>query len=129
KSLFDAMFFLVSALLAIFFGAALGNVIRGVPLDAQGFFFEPLWTNFHVSHHPGILDWYTVLAGVVALSALTCHGALYIAVKAEGALYFRAPGVAGVTMPLLFFFSLLGLVAPHFLRPSFFRNTNSPPLS
>ncbi len=39
-------FALSSALLAIFFGAALGNVVRGVPLDAQGYFFEPLWTNF-----------------------------------------------------------------------------------
>src|SRR5437588_7133684 len=32
RNFFDAIFFLASALLAIFFGAALGNVIRGVPL-------------------------------------------------------------------------------------------------
>src|SRR5713101_4555796 len=57
----DGMFFLGSALLAIFFGAALGNVIRGVPLNAQGYFFEPLWTTFTVTSAPGILDWYTVL--------------------------------------------------------------------
>src|SRR6202048_3680309 len=31
-----------SSLLAIFFGAALGNVVRGVPLDSSGYFFEPL---------------------------------------------------------------------------------------
>src|SRR3984893_11360612 len=41
----DLTFCLSSALLAIFFGAALGNVVRGVPLDAQGYFFEPLWTD------------------------------------------------------------------------------------
>ena len=42
------------------FGAALGNVIRGgVPLGADGYFFEPLWTNFQLGPHPGILDWYT----------------------------------------------------------------------
>src|SRR5512135_1849555 len=39
-------FVLSSSLLAIFFGAALGNVIRGVPLDADGRFFLPLWTDF-----------------------------------------------------------------------------------
>jgi cytochrome bd ubiquinol oxidase subunit II len=128
KSLFDAMFFLVSALLAIFFGAALGNVIRGVPLDAQGFFFEPLWTNFHVSHHPGILDWYTVLAGVVALSALTCHGAWYIAVKAEGALYLRAQGLAVITWPVLFFVTIVSLVATYFVRPSLMRNYSAHPV-
>ncbi len=39
---FDALFAGSSALLAIFFGAALGNVIRGVPLGPEGYFFEPL---------------------------------------------------------------------------------------
>ena len=37
-----------SILLAVFFGAALGNVIRGVPLNADGYFFEALWTNWRV---------------------------------------------------------------------------------
>src|SRR5213082_3356338 len=32
-----------SALLAIFYGTALGNVVRGVPLDKDGYFFVPLW--------------------------------------------------------------------------------------
>src|SRR5512144_2031442 len=41
----DVVFSVSSMLLAIFFGAALGNVVRGVPLDAQGRFFEPLWTD------------------------------------------------------------------------------------
>ena len=30
--------------LAVILGAALGNVVRGVPLDAEGYFFLPLWT-------------------------------------------------------------------------------------
>ena len=44
--LWDAVFAGSSALLAIFFGAALGNVVRGVPLDSAGEFFLPLWTDF-----------------------------------------------------------------------------------
>src|SRR5579872_11329 len=67
QSLFDAVFFGSSTLLTIFYGAALGNVIRGVPLGPDGYFFEPLWTNFRVGANNGILDWYTVMAGVVAL--------------------------------------------------------------
>src|SRR5512142_1390081 len=74
---FDAVFSLSSVLLAIFYGAALGNVLRGVPLDKNGYFFEPLWTNWRVGPHPGILDWYTVLAGAAALAVLAMHGALY----------------------------------------------------
>src|SRR5438046_3785862 len=86
RSFFDGLFFISSALLAIFFGAALANVIRGVPLAADGYFFLPLWTDWRVGPRPGILDWYTVIGGVVALIALALHGSLYLAVKTEGAL-------------------------------------------
>src|SRR5271167_4568191 len=68
QSFFDGVFSLSSVLLAVFFGAALGNVVRGVPLAPDGYFFEPLWTNWKIGPHPGILDWYTVVAGVVALA-------------------------------------------------------------
>src|SRR6202035_1231035 len=64
--LWDFLFSASSLLLAVFFGAALGNVVRGVPLDASGYFFEPLWTNFRLGEETGILDWYTILVGVLA---------------------------------------------------------------
>ena len=90
RSFFDGLFFFSSSLLAIFFGAALANVIRGVPLADDGYFFLPLWTNWRVGDQPGILDWYTVIGGVVALVALAVHGALYLAVKTDGELQQRA---------------------------------------
>src|SRR5712691_11068956 len=62
----DVIFCFSSGLLAVFFGAALGNVVRGVPLDAQGRFFESLWTDFQLGPDSGILDWYTILIGVSA---------------------------------------------------------------
>ena len=86
KGFFDAIFGVSSILLAIFFGAALGNVVRGVPLNADGYFFEPLWTNWRVGAQNGILDWYTVICGVVALVTLVVHGSLYLAIKTEGEL-------------------------------------------
>src|SRR5271167_829908 len=67
QDFFDAIFSGSSILLAVFFGAALGNVVRGVPLDATGCFFEPLWTNFKLRPETGILDWYTLLIGGMAL--------------------------------------------------------------
>lgn len=86
----DVLFSLSSALLAIFFGAALGNVIRGVPLNASGFFFEPLWVNFRLGPPTGILDWYTILTGLAAYFVLSQHGALWVALKTEGAISLRA---------------------------------------
>src|ERR1700730_230441 len=94
KSFFDGLFFFSSALLAIFYGAALANVIRGVPLQEDGYFFLPLWTNWRIGIQPGILDWYTVIGGVVALVALAVHGALYLAVKTEADLQQRSRSVA-----------------------------------
>lgn len=77
----DFLFSASSILLAIFFGAALANVVRGVPLDKSGYFFEPLWTNFRLGEETGILDWYTILVGVLALMVLVMHGALWVQLK------------------------------------------------
>src|SRR6266571_3133667 len=88
RSFFDGLFFLSSTLLAIFLGAALANVIRGVPIGPDQYFFLPLWTNWRVGPNPGILDWYTVIGGLVAFIALAVHGALYLATKASGELDF-----------------------------------------
>jgi cytochrome bd ubiquinol oxidase subunit II len=94
-SFWDAMFFIGSALLAIFYGAALGNVVRGVPLDESGYFFQPLWTDFSpFSQTPGILDWYTVLIGLLALATLVVHGANFIALKTENELNARSRGIS-----------------------------------
>jgi cytochrome d ubiquinol oxidase subunit II len=95
KPLWDFVFSAASALLAIFFGAALGNVIRGVPLDQQGEFFLPLWTNFGVKGEVGILDWYTIAVGVFAYLTLAQHGALWVAWKTSAAVQARSRHVAG----------------------------------
>jgi cytochrome d ubiquinol oxidase subunit II len=96
KPIWDAGFAFSSLLLAVFLGAALGNVIRGVPLDQAGEFFLPLWTDFQPGAEPGILDWYTVLVGVFALATLTLHGALWVAYKTEGDLNGRAKSAARI---------------------------------
>src|SRR5438270_1456722 len=93
--LWDFLFCGSSLLLALFFGAALGNVVRGVPLDGSGYFFEPLWTDLRISEQPGILDWYTILVGVLALLALVMHGALWVQMKTTGPVNQRCARVAG----------------------------------
>ncbi|MGA2966373.1 MAG: cytochrome d ubiquinol oxidase subunit II [Terriglobales bacterium] len=122
QDFFDVVFSVSSILLAVFFGAALGNVIRGVPLDATGYFFEPLWTHFKLGPQTGILDWYTVLAGVVGLVTLAAHGAYYIAVKTDADLGRRARGFALLCWPLQFFLTFSTLVATYFIRPEIMTN-------
>jgi cytochrome bd ubiquinol oxidase subunit II len=94
KPFWDVVFGGASALLAIFFGAALGNVVRGVPLDDANEFFLPLWTNFGIGRAVGILDWYTVLVAAGAFATLMVHGALWVALKTDGELEQRARAAA-----------------------------------
>jgi cytochrome d ubiquinol oxidase subunit II len=121
-SFWDFLYSLSSILLAIFFGAALGNVIRGVPLDAEGNFFEPLWTDFRTAGTTGILDWFTVLAGVVSFVALAIHGSNYLALKTEGDVNLRARKVVSLGWYVLIAVTVLSLVAVIYVRPGILQN-------
>jgi cytochrome d ubiquinol oxidase subunit II len=129
QGFFDVVFSGASALLPIFFGAALGNVIRGVPLGPDGYFFEPLWTNFRAGPHPGILDWYTVMTGVVALVSLTAHGALYVALKTEAALAERSRQLARGLWPIQLILTLVSLAATYYVRPQVMNHYREDPVA
>jgi cytochrome d ubiquinol oxidase subunit II len=122
QDFFDVIFSVSSILLAVGFGAALGNVVRGVPLDSTGYFFEPLWTNFKSGPQTGILDWYTVLIGVLALVTLAAHGSYYVALKTDEDLGRRARGFALLCWPLQFFLTICTLLASFFIRPEIMVN-------
>jgi cytochrome bd ubiquinol oxidase subunit II len=129
RGLFDGFFALASALLAIFYGAALGNVLRGVPLQSDRFFFEPLWTNFRPGPQPGILDWYTVLGGLTALVALAVHGATYVALKTTGVVNVRARGVAVMFWPMLLVAVVAALAGTIAVRPRILDNYRAYPMA
>ena len=122
RSFFDGMFFISSLLLAVFYGAALANVIRGVPLGRDGYFFLPLWTNWRIGPEPGILDWYTVIGGMLALVALALHGALYLIVKTESQLQERSRLAARYLWITLLALTILSLPATITARPDGLQN-------
>ena len=122
RTFFGGIFAFASILLAIFFGAALANVIRGVPLGPNHFFFLPLWTNWQVGPHPGILDWYTVIGGLVALVALATHGALWVWLKTSDDLSQRARRVASYSWVALVIMTAVSLAATIAVQPLALRN-------
>jgi cytochrome d ubiquinol oxidase subunit II len=97
----DAVFALSSAGLALVFGVALGNVVRGVPLGPDGYFHLPLFQ---------ILNWYALLIGVFGLSVLAGHGANFIAFRATDELAERARRLAPrmAVLNALLFVALIG---------------------
>ncbi len=86
RSFFDTTFTVASAAVPVLTGAALGNVVRGVPLTADGFFELPL---FATGDALGVLDGYTVLCGVLVLVTLTAHGANWLVLKTAGTVQRR----------------------------------------
>ena len=128
KTFFDVIFGLASILLAFFFGAALGNIVRGVPLNADGYFFEPLWTNWRVGVQNGILDWYTVICGAVALVTLFIHGSLYLATKTEGELHSRARKVASTWWVVQVLVTIFSLIATIYVAPRLLDNYSKWPI-
>jgi cytochrome d ubiquinol oxidase subunit II len=120
--LFDGFFALSSLLLALFFGAALGNVIRGVPVGADHTFFEPLWTTLNPWGETGILDWYTVFTGIFTVIALLTHGALWVVLKTEGEVRNRASRLVNGVAPALGILTILGVPLTVFVRPETVQN-------
>jgi len=110
QTFWDFVFVFASFLLAILFGAAAGNVVRGVPLDANGNFSMAFFTNFNVRGYVGLLDWYTVSVAIFAAVMLAAHGATYLTLKTEGPVHDRSAKWAnyiwGAVAPLFFAISV-----------------------
>jgi cytochrome d ubiquinol oxidase subunit II len=114
----DTVFWLSSAGLALVFGVALGNVVRGVPIGANGYFHMPLFD---------LLNWYALLIGVFGLVVLCAHGAAFLALRATDALRERAARLAGrlwFAEALLF---LALLVPTHAVREEMVTNLTDHP--
>lgn len=90
QGFWDLVFVFANGLLAILFGAAAGNLARGVPLDAQGDFSMAFFTDFGVRGNVGLLDWYTVSVAVFAAVILAAHGATYLTLKTDGPVHDRS---------------------------------------
>ena len=113
----DFNFVLSNFLLAILFGAAAGNVARGVPVDAQGDFSMAFFTNFNVRGSVGLLDWYTVSIAILAAVMLAAHGATYLTLKTEGPVHDRSERWAKYLWIAVVPLSLAVLVESRIVRP------------
>jgi cytochrome bd ubiquinol oxidase subunit II len=129
RAAWDFVFAAASIALPILFGAALGNLLRGLPLDQSGWFSLALFTDFTARDPVGILDWYTVAVGVFALVALVAHGAVFLAWKTDGLVHDRTHGVAtwlyaavALLLPLVSFGTAI-------VRPGFFGAVAARPLA
>jgi len=101
RALWDFVFCASSASLPVLFGLALGNLLRGFPLDPSGMVVLPLFVDFTPAPPTGLIDWYTLLVAVFALASLTLHGALFLASRTGGDLQKRCKRVATLALPVV----------------------------
>jgi len=80
RATWDGFFFASSLGITLLLGVALGNVVRGVAIDADG--------NMSISLID-LLNPYSLAVGVVAVSMLSLHGAIFLTMKVEGDLLDR----------------------------------------
>jgi len=117
QTYWDFIFVCSNFLLAILFGAAAGNVARGVPLNADGNFSMAFFTDFNVRGHVGSLDWYTVSIAILAVVMLAAHGATYLDAQDRRPVHDRSKKWAKylwiAVVPLL----LIILVESRIVRP------------
>jgi cytochrome bd ubiquinol oxidase subunit II len=120
RQAWDFVFAASNLLLALLIGVALGNVIRGVPLDASGNFTLPFFTDFQPWGRVGILDWYTVSVGVFVVALFAAHGASYLAMKTAGAVHQRSSSAARALWPVVLVLLLLATAETVAVRPGLF---------
>tara|TARA_R110000751_G_scaffold80355_3_gene162237 strand:+ start:2595 stop:3638 length:1044 start_codon:yes stop_codon:yes gene_type:complete len=133
EAVWDKAFGVASFLLALFFGIAMGNVVRGVNLGMvengisaheAHYFFLPLWNpSFSpTAAHLGIIDWFTILLGLVAVVILTIHGANWIIYKTNSDLNNKLRTVIFKLNFVLLALVILSLVVWHVIAPRPFHN-------
>lgn len=132
-SVWDKAFGVASLLLALFFGVALGNVIRGVnlgmvtegvSLHESHYFFLPLWNSTFSpqAEHLGVIDWFTLLLGVISVVSLTIHGASWIIFKTNSGINEKLKKVVFNLNIVLTLLVIVSLLVWHIIEPKPFHN-------
>ncbi len=108
RRVWDWAFGLGSLLPAILFGVAIGNILRGIPIEADG--------TANVSFI-SLLNPYALLIGLLSLAMFTMHGAAFLAVKTEGDLQERMTRWTSRAWIVFVILYLAAFVATFFVAP------------
>jgi len=129
RSFWDCVFAMSNVLLAILFGLAIGNVMRGMPLAPNAPLSLPLFTDFGVRGKVGILDWYTLSVAAFTLVCLSAHGASYLTIKTEGEVHRRSRRLAKRLWLSAWLLLMLVSVETFYVRPQLWAGLSGRPLA
>jgi len=118
RRFWDGAFGIGSLLPALLFGVAVGNILRGVPLDSSGEFTGSFLT---------LLNPFSLLIGVLGLVMFITHGAVYMALKSDGDLRSRMVKVASKTWIVWVALNVTATITGYFAAPHLFAGSMSNP--
>ncbi len=118
KKVWDFLFGFCSFLIALLLSVALGNILRGVPITAEGERAGSFW---------GILNPYALLVGVLGVVLFTMHGAVFLTLKTKGVLQRHYQNVAStlwIGVVSLFAVTAVSTLfaAPFLFKPHFYHH-------
>lgn len=125
-SAWDTVFAGASVTMAFVLGVAIGNVVRGVPIDASGYFQEDLFYGMG-SATAGAIDAFTAATGVLAVAVLGAHGASFLAWKTTGDLAKRARVAARRLWPAAIAVGAVATLLLFLRAPVFFNSVAARP--
>src|SRR5262245_53565247 len=128
-SFWDLVLAWSSALTILVLGVALGNVVRGVPIDESGEFPMAFFTDFRTSGHVGLLDWYSLLIGALNLAAFGAHGTNYLTSQCNGAVRERSRVAGRLLWSATAILGVAVAVATWVVRPDLWAELWSRPLA
>jgi len=112
RKTWDWMIFIGSLVPALLWGVAMGNLVRGVPIDADMTYVGGFWN---------LLNPYALLGGLVSLTGFTLHGAIFLTLKSSGRVMERARSVAAAVWLPAFVLVLAFVAASYFATDIFTR--------
>jgi cytochrome d ubiquinol oxidase subunit II len=133
RDIWDTSFGVSSLLLALFFGIALGNIVRGVNLGGvengisayEGhYFFLPLWDSSFspLSETPGVIDWFTLIIGFISVITLAIHGANWVILKTNSTINLKLKGVIFKLNILLAILTIFSIIVWQTVNPNSLNN-------
>lgn len=129
QGFWDFTLVISSFLLAVLFGAAAGNLVRGAPIDVHGNFAMAFFTDFNVKGNVGLLDWYTVSVAILAVVILAAHGATYLTLKTDGPVHDRSASLARKLWLAACPLGLIVTLETVYVRPEIFSQALAHPFS
>ncbi|WP_034045063.1 cytochrome d ubiquinol oxidase subunit II [Wocania ichthyoenteri] len=133
KDIWDKSFGVSSLMLALFFGIALGNIVRGVNLGGvkdgistyeAHFFFLPLWNSSFspLTAHPGVIDWFTIIIGLISVVTLAIHGANWVIIKTNSSINAKLKKVIFKLNCVLLVLTIVSVICWQIVNPNALNN-------